>query len=809
MTSTPFDSAASPAYSYPGDYGSPAPRPSITALQKDSATAPVSVPSLTSSGSSGTEGSSITAPLHTPSSAGQMQKHGWFSHLQEQYLEGLAGQEGMPKKFDLSTMIPPPEVLPPSNATELELERLLMGTPGPLFSVGSPPRPPMAHPAHQLMTPLSHPSSLPVTPETRRVSLQAPAPISELDLAPRRAITNPLPPTPQSTSRRASPGLTIAIPPPNKAGGFLPTPAHAYDSYDTARTPSPSPAPASASPAGAQVVVAPPTPDPSPARKTKPLPKRKPSTGVGIADASNLRRGSFSREGAWTRRRSSKATAAPPVVARQGSIQGQFHLGPTPMPHPHPDFINQFQPGPSNMPPRRPSMPPQHMQVPVAGIERSLLFAPMVNHEAPAPPLPTFAISEAPPPLPSAPLPVTTSAALMSQDHHGVMLGPDDYHLLSEMDPLSLAPHQIPASAPAWQQSFAPHQLTHSGVPEHRPVSVSYGDFAVPPAPLGRPLPPQVQESAPYANLLAAPYMEQTRSAPMPQRQYSAVDYHAGVPMMPAAAIPAPQSQMMHRRRGSSVDSAILGHPQSLAYPAPVEPLSAQQVFESIQMGQEMGIGQHFANAPANQLLPPLPIYHPDMVKSAPAHIQPLPPVPMSYPVGPSSPSVAGRQIVPLPSHSPTATANRRALGLAPPPLVPRGSNQRRRATAGPGVPTLSSFPTRSVSSTHHLSPTSAQFPPQQLPSPGPSSIVHRTVSTPSRLAAAKSATAKAGGRVSQGPGNSMFINFTSRDSKKLLKGVAPSGSSKRKREAEDDLALEQARKDAGAKDDKRRVVTA
>lgn len=54
-----------------------------------------------------------------------------------------------------------------------------------------------------------------------------------------------------------------------------------------------------------------------------------------------------------------------------------------------------------------------------------------------------------------------------------------------------------------------------------------------------------------------------------------------------------------------------------------------------------------------------------------------------------------------------------------------------------------------------------------------------------------------------------MFINFTSKDSKKLLKGVAPSGSSKRKREAEDDLALEQARKDAGAKEDKRRVVTA
>lgn len=49
-----------------------------------------------------------------------------------------------------------------------------------------------------------------------------------------------------------------------------------------------------------------------------------------------------------------------------------------------------------------------------------------------------------------------------------------------------------------------------------------------------------------------------------------------------------------------------------------------------------------------------------------------------------------------------------------------------------------------------------------------------------------------------------MFINFTSEDSAKLIAGVAPSGSSKRKRLEEEAEALERER--AGSPSKERRI---
>lgn len=106
-------------------------------------------------------------------------------------------------------------------------------------------------------------------------------------------------------------------------------------------------------------------------------------------------------------------------------------------------------------------------------------------------------------------------------------------------------------------------------------------------------------------------------------------------------------------------------------------------------------------------------------------------------------------------------------LGRGPVKVVP-SALATRRATVGPSPLDLARSPRV------HSSPLSQSVSLQQLVPPK---------SAPLPVTAAPSPMKRMGGRRSAAP---MFINFTGKDAKKLLSGVAPSGSSKRKREEEE-----------------------
>ncbi|KAK4057983.1 hypothetical protein OIO90_000722 [Microbotryomycetes sp. JL221] len=125
---------------------------------------------------------------------------------------------------------------------------------------------------------------------------------------------------------------------------------------------------------------------------------------------------------------------------------------------------------------------------------------------------------------------------------------------------------------------------------------------------------------------------------------------------------------------------------------------------------------------------------------------------------------------------------------------------QYHRLPHGYPTPTYTNpSPTRAYNSS---SPTGPTPPPARVPLPGggprrmssqPSLVKPSRPTTPSRKSTSGAANGR-GGRRSKDGGFS-FINFTASDSKKLLSGVAPSGSSKRKREEEAAAAAERAAK--------------
>lgn len=106
-------------------------------------------------------------------------------------------------------------------------------------------------------------------------------------------------------------------------------------------------------------------------------------------------------------------------------------------------------------------------------------------------------------------------------------------------------------------------------------------------------------------------------------------------------------------------------------------------------------------------------------------------------------------------------------LGKGPARLG-QSSIAARRATVGPSPLDLAKPSTQSSPLSQSASLDYTSLPPKSAPIPA---------SIPS------SPTRRKGNRRSMAP---MFINFTTKDAKKLLSGVAPSGSSKRKREEEE-----------------------
>ena len=148
----------------------------------------------------------------------------------------------------------------------------------------------------------------------------------------------------------------------------------------------------------------------------------------------------------------------------------------------------------------------------------------------------------------------------------------------------------------------------------------------------------------------------------------------------------------------------------------------------------------------------------------------------------------------------------RRGSSIDRPSLQPSGS----QSTAGQILP----VPVQTVYPGHaHLgvpqrrasSSTSSFATPTRGYGPYPGSTAPPTRSrskSPRTISPQPAPARKAGGkpsarRSSTAPGTPMFINFTSKDANKLLSGVAPSGSSKRKREEEEQSKNSKVSRDA------------
>ncbi|GAA5938416.1 hypothetical protein JCM1841_005356 [Sporobolomyces salmonicolor] len=120
-----------------------------------------------------------------------------------------------------------------------------------------------------------------------------------------------------------------------------------------------------------------------------------------------------------------------------------------------------------------------------------------------------------------------------------------------------------------------------------------------------------------------------------------------------------------------------------------------------------------------------------------------------------------------------------RQIVYAPPPNSPPPSTKRRR----------SSIDTASLASHtfySSLPPAASRAPYAYAPPPGPyhsSPPVSRTVSPSSKSTPKRK-------RAATKPAVAMFVNYSASDAKKLLSGVAPSGSSKRRREEEEAARL-------------------
>jgi len=172
------------------------------------------------------------------------------------------------------------------------------------------------------------------------------------------------------------------------------------------------------------------------------------------------------------------------------------------------------------------------------------------------------------------------------------------------------------------------------------------------------------------------------------------------------------------------------------------------------------------ASAPAWQTTfnqgppPPMPQYsqasyghYPTLPVYPPAQYAPYPAPPHSTGLAPPA------SFAPSRPHSAPGIAEP-APGLAPPPLLRRGSSLRDSATSDKSAPVA--------------------------PAPAPATAAAPTkapIKTPKK-GVGKKAKKDAGGI------GGMFVNYGASDAKKLLSGVAPSGSSKRKREEEEAARL-------------------
>lgn len=366
----------------------------------------------------------------------------------------------------------------------------------------------------------------------------------------------------------------------------------------------------------------------------------------------------------------------------------------------------------------------------------------------------------------------------------GVLLDPEDLHMLGP-DPLS-PPHdqlygqqayqQMPAQS-GWQSGFS----LSGSIPSAQGSSSTMEPFNPSRSVTMAPAYPEEEVAATSAAPAAAGdwtysfgsynpgagYM-----APLHQTQMGSV-----IPERPASAPPAETpggealqaeiiTQHLERRRGSSVDSAALMVFSSAANPSYSSLSSSQAAGYSLVAQDQLQklLGQH----PQQQQQPPsASIYghsHPQQRLSAslqqisPAYLGPGPgKVSLAAPPTPSR-RASMTSMPPAPSAmSPTsASPASRAPFTSPQPR-----NRRMPSTPAASVPPSS--PSRGAPPSKSVSPTSGSRPAPAAPT--------------------RRYTPRAGKR---GSGAPMFINFTSKDANKLLSGVAPSGSSKRKREEEE-----------------------
>ncbi|GAA6032452.1 hypothetical protein JCM8097_008183 [Rhodosporidiobolus ruineniae] len=334
----------------------------------------------------------------------------------------------------------------------------------------------------------------------------------------------------------------------------------------------------------------------------------------------------------------------------------------------------------------------------------------------------------------------------------GVTLAEEDLALLDtpsiggdgsgQFQPLPPSPERAPpahrsypSSAPAWRTSF---DMPPPPRPSHR---ASYEMVEGAPQSY-QPPPSPVYPSAGLA--IPQPSQQYAHHSPQPHpsfRPSSAPRDAAPIMMSPVAA---------GRRRRSSVDSAAIAsstsHLHYSPYPPPASPSRSYHRHPP----------QH---APQYEQHP----HQQQYISQHPQYLQQSPSRPPSTARAPSQ-----QNYRPLAASSSSAAP-------APPP--------RRR-------PSLD-FPT-----VLRPAPPPGAAPRDVTPPPSPTKAgAPSTPGTPGQKATPKRKRVPAKPK----PAVSMFINFSAKDSKKLLSGVAPSGSTKKKREEEEAAAAASAERGAGA----------
>ncbi|KAK4054674.1 hypothetical protein OIO90_003486 [Microbotryomycetes sp. JL221] len=341
---------------------------------------------------------------------------------------------------------------------------------------------------------------------------------------------------------------------------------------------------------------------------------------------------------------------------------------------------------------------------------------------------------------------------------NGISLAPEDIALLESTD-FDESPRQYPSSAPAWQTTF---NLGPSPMP--------------PPLPL------------PYRHTSGQPqYVSTQHMTSHHQSQQRPNSYHGGYEQASYAspyylpsgsAAPGPPT-VGQRRRRSSIDFTV-----GYLHPAEVD---ARQRSTSANPYSSTPAGTYAYGQTFTIPRPESPRVYPPASETE-FHTSSVPTTPRRYARVPVRSSYSPGSVMPVtsstpPRHLPQMHSQQhmeqpvltRSLSSRVSPTrsnMPNSLTSPRKIARSPTKPTLTHRNTSNDSGS-----TSSSSTTTTTPTTSSSNLSSLPTSPTKRVAKSK------GGGGGGGAGLPMFINYSAQDKKKLLSGVAPSGSSKRRRE--------------------------